>query len=146
MCLSIIEEYLRETLWRSPEFSFCAVFFSPLFCSLKSSCLGFTGHSDPLITHRRLLSYLSCINPGNSMQQARVFIGLTLFPISQWSLSFIVWCPVVLKIVASYIVPSFLVVSDGECISGPCFSILIRSRSLIPSFLNITHSPSNFLV
>lgn len=41
------DEYLRGTLWRSPEFSICAAFFSPLFCPVSSSCLDLTGLSAP---------------------------------------------------------------------------------------------------
>lgn len=122
----------------------CSFLLSTL-CPMKSSCLGLTGHSAPSYNSERLLSYVSCTKPGNARWQARVFIGLTLF-VSYLSVITVLCCLMsrVLKMVASYIVSGFLVVSGGECISGPCFSMLIRS--LTSSFLTITYSPSNFLV
>ena len=128
--------FAGQTLCRSLGFSLCVALSSLVLCTENSICLGLAGLS---VSSTQGIGWalpgfpLPAPEPGNSLwnKWGQLRSSPHFFPISQGSLSFIAWCPVLWKCCFTYFVQCvwlFQAISGGK--SDPLW-LCLGQRDLI---------------
>lgn len=131
---------LRRSLYRSPDFSFCAAPSTPVFCPTNPSCFGFFQHwslvSSTPWDHWTLVP-LPVLWFGDALLVSWAITGLVMFvlPLSEISLMLpVVQCLKQLYQIFFFWFSSFVffLMWEGNCHSS--YSIRRRSRNLISNW------------